>query len=153
MTDTQPNHAPEVLKSSEDSGGILLEIDPTRVENHPISLEVRLSEDQESTMAAVFDNPSQNFFITGSAGTGKSLLLTKLQEILKCPITASTGIAAVGVSGVTLHSYLGIGLANGTVSECTRDAKKYARRRYIVNDLIVDEVSMLSAELLTRSIW
>jgi len=112
--------------------------------------DIKLSPDQESAMAAVLDNPTQNFFITGSAGTGKSLLLSKLQEILRCPITASTGIAAVGVGGVTLHSYLGVGLANGTAPECLRDARKYARRRYIIRDLIVDEISMLSAEFLDK---
>lgn len=113
--------------------------------------DIKLSQDQESAMAAILDNPTQNFFITGSAGTGKSLLLSKIQEILRCPVTASTGIAAVGIGGVTLHSYLGVGLANGSASECTRDAQKYARKRYShITDLIVDEVSMLSAEFIDK---
>ena len=113
-------------------------------------MDLKLSHDQENAMAAVLNNPTQNFFITGSAGTGKSLLLKKLQEILGCPVTASTGIAAVSIGGVTVHSYLGVGLANGTIADCVKDARKYAPKRYIKRDLIIDEISMLSAEFIDK---
>ena len=125
----------------------MTDVDSTRTED-PDTLQ--LSHDQERAMAAVLENRMQNFFITGSAGTGKSLLLSKLQQILRCPVTASTGLAAVGVGGITLHSYLGVGLAAGSASDCTRDASRYARKRYIICDLIIDEVSMLSAEFIDK---
>lgn len=60
----------------------------------------------------------QSVFITGSAGTGKSFLLRFLVARLRgthgkdaVAVTASTGIAALNIFGMTLHSFAGIGLA------------------------------------------
>lgn len=52
----------------------------------------------------------RNVFFTGSAGTGKSFLLKRLVQRLKAEhdsecvfVTASTGIAACAIDGVTVH--------------------------------------------------
>lgn len=48
----------------------------------------------------------ESIFFTGSAGTGKSFLLNHLIRILPSRttfVTASTGMAAVLVGGMTLH--------------------------------------------------
>jgi ATP-dependent DNA helicase PIF1 len=65
-------------------------------------------------------------------------------------VTAPTGIAAVNVSGVTIHSFAGIGLGKGDpamlagrVRSNTKKAKQWAETRV----LVIDEVSMLSREL------
>ena len=53
-----------------------------------------------------------NVFITGSAGTGKSYLLKLIKEIYNpygFALTASTGISAVQIGGITIHSWAGIG--------------------------------------------
>ena len=52
-----------------------------------------------------------NVFITGSAGTGKSFLLKKIVGSLpprSTVVSASTGIAASHVGGITLHSFAGM---------------------------------------------
>ena len=77
-----------------------------------------LNEEQQYASERVISN--KNAFITGSAGTGKSFLLRYLVQELQnrfgnnaVAVTASTGIAAVNLGGQTLHSFAGIGLANG----------------------------------------
>jgi ATP-dependent DNA helicase PIF1 len=64
----------------------------------------------------------RNVFLFGSAGVGKSFLLRHIVAVLKSrcyeggdsvAVTASTGIAASLISGITLHSWAGIGIASG----------------------------------------
>ena len=60
------------------------------------------------------------------AGTGKSVLLREIIRTMggashQLAVTASTGMAAVNIGGVTLHSWAGIGIGN-------EDAKKLAGR-------------------------
>lgn len=54
----------------------------------------------------------RNIFLTAAGGNGKSYLLNQLRNALpnKIIVTATTGIAALGVGGTTLHSALGLGL-------------------------------------------
>ncbi|MCK4524850.1 MAG: AAA family ATPase, partial [Candidatus Andersenbacteria bacterium] len=57
----------------------------------------------------------QNIFLTGSAGTGKTFLLNEFIEYLKkekikVSVTASTGIAATHLDGITIHSWSGMGI-------------------------------------------
>lgn len=61
----------------------------------------------------------KNIFFTGSAGTGKSVVLREIIRLLRqddwkenetaVAVTASTGIAAVNIGGTTVHSWAGIG--------------------------------------------
>ncbi|KAF8479912.1 hypothetical protein JB92DRAFT_2837711 [Gautieria morchelliformis] len=68
----------------------------------------------------------KNIFFTGSAGSGKSVLLAHIIKLLhrrnpKEPeaigITASTGLAACHIGGCTLYSWAGIGTGEKTASE------------------------------------
>lgn len=58
----------------------------------------------------------KNVFFTGSAGTGKSVLLREIikscggPSSLTLAVTAATGIASVYIGGSTLHSWAGVGL-------------------------------------------
>ncbi|RNF10624.1 putative DNA repair and recombination protein,mitochondrial precursor [Trypanosoma rangeli] len=84
-----------------------------------------------------------NTYIGGGAGTGKSLLLRVIrQELvrqgLSVAMTATTGIAATRIDGVTLHHCFGVNMHG----ECTRRGELRA-----FDVIIVDEVSMLSREL------
>lgn len=62
--------------------------------------------------------------VAGAAGSGKSLLLRKMVAELRrhraegeVVVCAPTGIAAVNVAGVTIHSFAGIGLGRGAFEQ------------------------------------
>jgi ATP-dependent DNA helicase PIF1 len=52
--------------------------------------------------------------IYGTAGTGKSYLINAIASQLKddCCLTATTGIAAFNINGVTIHSLLQLPVRN-----------------------------------------
>ncbi|ELU39250.1 PIF1 domain-containing protein [Rhizoctonia solani AG-1 IA] len=69
-----------------------------------------LSEEQRHILERVLRGES--VFFTGSAGTGKSVLLRSIITALggpsdKVAVTSSTGISAVHIGGQTLHSFAG----------------------------------------------
>lgn len=81
---------------------------------------VRLSEEQKGVLEQV--TAGKSVFFTGSAGTGKSVLLREIIKNIRRPgqsgtrgdrkrlyVTASTGIASVNIGGTTVHSWAGIG--------------------------------------------
>ena len=93
----------------------------------------------------------QHLFITGKAGTGKSTLLNHYQaKTRQTPvILAPTGIAALNVRGQTIHRFFGFGI-DVTPEKIQqnrirpRDPELYKQ----LKSIIVDEVSMLRADLL-----
>lgn len=92
-----------------------------------------------------------NVFLTGAPGAGKTFLLNQYINFLKShgkkvAVTASTGIAATHMNGVTLHSWSGLGIKETiTDSEIRSLIKKpYLRKNIKKADvLIIDEISML----------
>jgi ATP-dependent DNA helicase PIF1 len=97
----------------------------------------------------------KNVFVTGSAGTGKSYLLTMVRQSYlrhNMHLTASTGIAAVQIGGVTLHSWAGLGTGSAPFAEVMRfinSGKGTHIRRKLKKTriLAIDEISMLSADI------
>jgi len=98
----------------------------------------------------------KNILLTGGGGTGKSEFLKYFKKHYiskKVAITSTTGVSAILIGGTTLHSYLGIGLGKGTMRSIAQKVrkKKYLRDRWInVQILVIDEISMLSAELFDK---
>lgn len=96
-----------------------------------------------------------NALITGSAGTGKSELLKAIRREIDpdLPVVASTGIAAVHVGGLTIHSWAGLGLAQDSAAVIAKKIKeqgmKALRRIQKAKRLAIDEVSMIHGELFT----
>lgn len=98
----------------------------------------------------------KNVFITGSAGSGKTYVINKYIKYLKkkgskIAITASTGIAATHIGGVTIHSWSGLGITQGVTDQMldSMEEKKYLWERYDkVEVLIIDEISMLHKKTL-----
>lgn len=94
-----------------------------------------------------------NFFVTGKAGTGKSFLLDVFRRIT-CKshiVLAPTGIAALNVSGATLHSAFGYyNLVNLDVDQITIDTIRLKSEKRLllrnVSTIIIDEISMVSAD-------
>lgn len=87
-----------------------------------------LSDEQRTVLDAVVDR-NKSIFFTGSAGTGKSVLMREIikklrekhrKEIDRVAVTASTGLAACNIGGVTLHSFAGIGLGKEEASELVK---------------------------------
>lgn len=95
----------------------------------------------------------QNIFLTGQAGAGKSYVLNQYmnylrQHNIKAAMTASTGIAAAQMGGMTIHAWAGMGIKSSFDSE---DYKRIEKRHTLIQRLkdtevlIVDEISMLHA--------
>ena len=111
----------------------------------------RLTQEQRSIIRAT--RKGSNIFFTGSAGTGKSLLLRHLRDTLPSSstyVTATTGVAACAIGGTTLHHFAGTGAIEptSTVSSLASRVLKNSsacKRWKRVKILIVDEISMLSA--------
>ena len=93
----------------------------------------------------------KNVFLTGPAGSGKTFVINEYIKYLKdhnvpVGITASTGIAATHMGGVTIHSWSGIGVKDRLTLD---DIQEISEKSYIKNKiseakvLIIDEVSML----------
>jgi hypothetical protein len=93
----------------------------------------------------------KNIFLTGAAGSGKTYLLNKYIQYLKennvgVAVTASTGIAATHLQGVTLHSWSGIGVKESLTQKDLENLNTTSRikRNYKKTKvLIIDEISML----------
>lgn len=98
----------------------------------------------------------KNVILAAKAGSGKSFLIKKIKNFFKDKnviITSTTGVSALAINGMTIHSFSGIGLGKKSKEELLNDIKKYAnvKKRIISTDiLVVDEVSMLSEELFVK---
>jgi ATP-dependent exoDNAse (exonuclease V) alpha subunit len=90
-------------------------------------------------------------FLTGAPGAGKTFVLNEFIRRARArgkrvAVTASTGIAATHIGGMTIHSWSGLGIKD-SLSEWDIDRLKDNDRllkRYNATDiLVIDEVSML----------
>lgn len=111
---------------------------------------------REQQMTALRVISGQNEFITGDAGVGKSFLLKCLiDEYGKDEgtiVCASTGIAAVSIGGVTLHSAFQLGVESWTLTQYIDRvfSIKYRGLKNIwlgLKRLFIDEISMVSGDL------
>ena len=110
--------------------------------------DTRLTKEQQLVLDQALRRES--IFVTGGAGTGKSFLLRTLVQRLNAKklvvnVTASTGIAACHVGGVTVHSFAGIGNGEGELHDIIKRSKYRTWQWQRCDVLIIDEISMLSA--------
>lgn len=122
---------------------------------------ITLSEEQNHVKDLVVEK-GQSVFFTGPAGTGKSVLMRAIIADLKkkyirepdrVAVTASTGLAACNIGGMTLHSFSGIGLgkedATTLVKKIRRNPK--AKTRWLkTRVLVIDEISMVDGDLFDK---
>tara|TARA_R110002072_G_scaffold303031_1_gene491523 strand:- start:23115 stop:25412 length:2298 start_codon:yes stop_codon:yes gene_type:complete len=118
---------------------------------------------------------NRSIFLTGKAGTGKTTLLHKIVQSTykQTVIVAPTGIAALNAGGVTIHSFFQLPFGGfipdfnvdaqftqyvklETKSTLMRNFRMNATRKAIIRNLellIIDEVSMLRADILDAIDW
>ena len=152
-------------------------LDNYNIKNPPVPPSASVLETLTQEQLAVIDHllEGENLFLTGGGGVGKSYLLSAIYtefpglkkrffatknpgSIAKLPriqMCAMTGCAALllGHKAKTLHSWAGIGLGKGSVSELyvkIRRNQKSMRNWLCTDLLIIDEVSMMTAELLDK---
>lgn len=97
-----------------------------------------------------------NVFLTGEPGAGKTFVINSYIEWLEAAninvaVTASTGIAATHIGGMTIHAWSGLGIRN-TLSAYELDQiaskEKVAKRIQKARVLVIDEISMLDGVVL-----
>lgn len=98
----------------------------------------------------LMENGSKSVFVTGRAGTGKSTLLEYFRNNTRqnIAVLAPTGVAALNVRGQTIHSFFGF-KPDITLDKVHRVRSPDQLEIYNRLDIIViDEVSMVRADLL-----
>jgi len=96
---------------------------------------------------SVIDGSSPFTFITGRAGTGKSTFIELIKKRLKSfAILAPTGVAALNVGGQTIHSFFKF--RPGPIDLRKIGPARSKEAYQALNALIIDEISMVRADLL-----
>jgi ATP-dependent DNA helicase PIF1 len=100
-----------------------------------------------------------NVLLLGPGGTGKSKTLKTFEEYTaknknkRIYLTATTGIAAYNIGGMTINAFMGIGSAEKPKELLLKNVKRNTmiKDRILSTDiLIIDEASMMSAELFEK---
>lgn len=113
---------------------------------------ITLSEDQSRALE-LFKN-GHNLLIIGAGGNGKSMLIKEFcyhnnrhMYNKKIALTATTGISAFSINGVTINSFMGIGTGELPFETLIKkiSKKSYIKDRILSTEiLIIDEISMMS---------
>ncbi|MBC8173680.1 MAG: helix-turn-helix domain-containing protein [Chitinophagales bacterium] len=115
--------------------------------------------------AELINNTSQNIFLTGKAGSGKTTFLKHIQKTThkNCVVVAPTGVAAINAGGVTMHSLFQLPFepfipVRGNANSATPNQNNLLSKIHLGNSkrelmeelelLIIDEVSMVRCDQL-----
>lgn len=120
-----------------------------------------LTEEQSRPVDAVVGR-RRSAFVTGDAGTGKSVVLRAIVEGLEAQMlnvakAASTGIAAVAIGGTTLHYLLRMGACDAPMEELVNQARERRTNNPSkvmwrgLDVLVLDEISMFDAEFFDKA--
>ena len=125
------------------------------------SQEIELNNAEFQNVMKLINQTNSSVYMTGRAGTGKSTFLRYIVEHTKkkTVVLAPTGIAAVNVGGVTLHSFFRAPLhpfalddVNYTELSRLQDRQRFSKENIKLFQnlelLVIDEVSMVRADLL-----
>jgi ATP-dependent DNA helicase PIF1 len=115
---------------------------------------VKLSKEQQNALDMI--KAGKNVLILGSGGTGKSMLIRELKESIhgvNIKVTSSTGISAYNIEGMTIHSFMGIGTGEASLQTLVKRVRSNSLATKAISEtniLVIDEISMLSAELFEK---
>lgn len=97
------------------------------------------------------EKDDRHIFLTGHAGTGKTTLINQFRKSTNknIAVVAPTGVAAVNISGETIHSFFGFP-PNITPDKARSFAKRSKKKKIYeaLDILVIDEISMVRADLL-----
>ena len=105
----------------------------------------------------IIETTNTNLFLTGKAGTGKTTFLRRLktESSKRIIVVAPTGIAAINAEGTTIHSFFQLSFAPfipdaqyKTKEQQYRFSKQKIRVIQSIDTLVIDEISMVRADLL-----
>ena len=134
----------------------------------PDNLRSSLNDEQCLVVESILSGHST--FFTGPAGSGKSHVLSTLlkangdgiggknnrgqqQQPRNIVVTATTGVAACNVGGITIHSFGGVGAGSGSMADMAKRVmgNEYTKQRWReVDVLVIDEVSMMAGSFLDK---
>lgn len=122
-------------------------------------INARIIGDMSESQAKAFSlfKEGKNVLLMGAAGVGKSYCIKYFKEYAgylnkRIWITATTGVAAFNIKGITIHSYLGWSTSESNVNILLSRSRRQTPLERIKNTdiLVIDEVSMMSAEFLEK---
>jgi ATP-dependent DNA helicase PIF1 len=114
---------------------------------------------QEAIDAAL---SGRNCLITGPGGVGKSAVIKEIVRGLRAQgkqvaITATTGIAAIAIGGMTIHSCMGTGISGCRARQLRRmgpdSVAKAENRLGVIDTIIIDEISMATGDMTDMWDW
>lgn len=120
-------------------------------------MHVNLSKKQSEFLEQV--KSGENVFLSGKAGTGKSFVVKQAIDYLRKKnknviVMAPTGIAAMNVGGATIHSTFSLtpfGVLSYEKTNFLTPKKRAVLKA--VDVIVIDEVSMLRADILDAMNW
>lgn len=161
ILDTLINNLQPILPSSV-SELINIQLNSLRIDPPilPYCNVLNLPEDQLNALSTICNtlgpknqkNKYPYFFITGSAGTGKSFIINLIIDHLKSKqsnylLLAPTGVAATNIGGETIHSALRIHETLGGFQSLAFHDYDFFKFLKTIDTLIIDEISMVSNAL------
>ena len=103
----------------------------------------------------LIENKNRNIVLFGSAGTGKSTFLKWFKENTKKNIVclSPTGIAALNIGGMTIHSMFSFPFKPLTPQDIGPISKNKRNILKKADIIIIDEISMLKPDILDAISW
>ena len=121
-----------------------------------IAKKIRLDKYQKTVLKCI--ECGDSLFVTGKAGTGKTLVLKELKERYSgkkvIAVLAPTGVAARNAGGFTMHSFLRIPVGTPYLPDHTIKPELYklsdvsAETLRSIDILVIDEISMVRCDML-----
>lgn len=116
--------------------------------------EIKITKEFEELFDLI-ENKNRNVVLFGSAGTGKSTFLKWFKQNTKKNVIclAPTGIAALNIEGVTIHSMFNFPfkpLTPHDIGPLSKSKKNILNKADVI---IIDEISMLKPDILDAISW